>query len=200
MPRPLRTAAGRPVSFAESSGQCSCASELSPAGLWNCGASLHDWPKRRHARSRAIVRTAVRSSARRMATVILQTFQVCNPPAPARSIHEWTRSPRIARLKLAEINRIEGLHEELSSLPGFKTSDYQPGARRGEIVAGIRSEDLTKLTYPDESFDLVLLGNAGARPRPVGGFAGDRACPGSRWSPYLHRPPVAGCSPDVRGS
>ena len=95
-------------------------------------------------------------AARRMAAVILQNFQVGNPPAPVRSIHEWTRSPQIARLKIAEINRIEGLHEELACLPGFQASDYHPGARPGEIVAGIRSEDLTDLTYPDDSFDLVL--------------------------------------------
>jgi SAM-dependent methyltransferase len=101
----------------------------------NCGASLR---------------------ARRMAAVILQNFQVGNPPVPVRSIHEWTRSQEIARLKIAEINRIEGLHEELACLPGFQASDYHPGARPGEIVAGIRSEDLTHLTYPDDSLDLVL--------------------------------------------
>jgi Methyltransferase domain len=94
--------------------------------------------------------------ARRMAAVILQTFQVGNPPAPVRSIHEWTLSPHIDRLNIAEINRIEGLHEELSNLPGFRASDYHPGARPGQIVAGIRSEDLTDLTYADDSFDLVL--------------------------------------------
>ncbi len=94
--------------------------------------------------------------ARRMAAVILQNFQVGTPAAPVRSIHEWTRSPQIARLKIAEINRIEGLHKELACLPGFQASDYHPGARPGEIVAGIRSEDITDLTYPDDSFDLVL--------------------------------------------
>ncbi len=94
--------------------------------------------------------------ARRMAAVILQSFEVGPPPAPVRSIHEWTRSPQIARLKIAEINRIEGLHEELAGLPGFQASDYHFGARPGEIVAGIRSEDLSDLTFPDDSFDLVL--------------------------------------------
>ncbi len=94
--------------------------------------------------------------ARRIAAVILQNFPVGNPPAPARSIHEWARFQEIARLKIAEINRIEGLHEELAGLPGIQASDYQPGASPGEIVAGIRSEDLTHLTYPEGSFDLVL--------------------------------------------
>lgn len=94
--------------------------------------------------------------ARRMAQVILQTFQVANPPAPARSIHVWARSPQIGRLRIAEINRTEGLHEQLAGLPEFQGSDYQPGARPGEISDGIRSEDLTHLTYPDDSFDLVL--------------------------------------------
>ena len=73
-----------------------------------------------------------------MAAVILQTFQVGRPPAPFHSIHEWAQSPQIARLKIAEINRIEGLHDELVGLPGFQASDYHPGARPGEIVAGIR--------------------------------------------------------------
>ena len=65
--------------------------------------------------------------------------------------------PQIARLKIAEINRIEGLHEELAGLPGFQASDYDPGARPGEIVAGIRLEDLSDLTYPDDSFISALM-------------------------------------------
>jgi len=94
--------------------------------------------------------------ARRIAAVILQSFHAGNPPAPACSIRAWTRHPEVARLKIAEINRIEGLHEELAGLPGFQASDYHPGASPGEIVAGARSEDLSQLTYPDASFDLVL--------------------------------------------
>ncbi len=101
----------------------------------SCGAKLH---------------------AHRMAAVILETYQAGTPGAPVRSIHEWTRSPQIARLRIAEINRIEGLHEHLSNLPGFCASEYHPGARPGAIVAGTRSEDLERLTYPDDSFDLVL--------------------------------------------
>ena len=56
----------------------------------------------------------------------------------------------------AEINRIEGVHETLSGLPALASSDFTPGAAPGEFVSGVRSEDLTRLTYPDASFDLVL--------------------------------------------
>jgi SAM-dependent methyltransferase len=94
--------------------------------------------------------------ARRLAAVILATYPVGNPPAPSRSIHEWVRAREIAPLRIAEINRIEGLHEGLSYLPGFLSSDYQPGATPGEVVAGIRSEDLANLTYPSEYFDILL--------------------------------------------
>ena len=38
----------------------------------------------------------------------------------------------------------------------FSSSDFRPGAVPGSIVDGVRSEDLTRLTYPDASFDLVL--------------------------------------------
>ena len=138
-PRRVCTAGGRLVSSAGSSGRCSFAGESSPAGSWNCGASLHGWPKPWHARSRAIARAAVPSlRARRMAAVILQNFQVGRPPAPVRSIHEWTRSPQIARLKIAEINRIEGLHEELAGLPGFqpRTTTLVPGRARSSRGSG----------------------------------------------------------------
>ena len=94
---------------------------------------------------------------RRIAAVILKSFPIGAPTAPARSIREWTRSPQAAQLRIAEINRIDGLHQELSNLPGFSglgLSAQVPG--RGEMVAGVRSEDLTALTYPDASFDLVL--------------------------------------------
>ncbi|MGC8642262.1 MAG: class I SAM-dependent methyltransferase [Isosphaeraceae bacterium] len=101
-------------------------------------------------------RCGAKLRARRMAEVILQTYPVGSPPAPARSLAEWTRSQEAQRLRVAEINLIEGLHEQLTGLPSFRFADYRPGAAAGEIVDGIRSEDLTRLTYPDASFDLVL--------------------------------------------
>jgi SAM-dependent methyltransferase len=94
--------------------------------------------------------------ARRMARVILRIYQVGSTPAPARSLAEWAASPQIRRLRVAEINRIEGIHEQLAILPGFRPSDYQPGTRAGELLRGIRSEDLTRLTYESDAFDLVL--------------------------------------------
>ncbi len=94
--------------------------------------------------------------ARRIAEVMLQMFPVGTPPAPVRSIRDWVRSAEAARLRIAEINRIEGLHDALSVLPGFQASDYHPGAAPGTVVDGVRSEDLCRLTYPDSSFDLLL--------------------------------------------
>ncbi len=87
---------------------------------------------------------------------MLNLYPVGNPPAPARSIVEWVDRPEIRLLRIAEINRIEGLHDPLSGLPGFAGSDYQPGAAPGVVVDGIRSEDLMKLTYQDGCFDLIL--------------------------------------------
>jgi SAM-dependent methyltransferase len=93
---------------------------------------------------------------RRIAQVVLELYPVENPPAPARSIAEWVECAESRLLRIAEINRIEGLHDPLARMPGFISSDYQLGAAPGLVVEGIRSEDLTRLTYPDASFDLVL--------------------------------------------
>ena len=73
-----------------------------------------------------------------------------------RSLAEWALAPAARALKIAEINRIDGLHELLAGLPYASCSEYDPGSSDGPPADGIRSEDLTRLTYGDESFDLVL--------------------------------------------
>jgi SAM-dependent methyltransferase len=94
--------------------------------------------------------------ARRLARVLLETYPVGEPPQPARSVADWVRYPEAQAMRVAEINRIDGLHEVLAPLPRLAASDFTPGAAPGEIVDGIRNEDLTRLTYPDACFDLVL--------------------------------------------
>jgi SAM-dependent methyltransferase len=94
--------------------------------------------------------------ARRLAQVLLQTYPVGMPPRPARSVADWVQHSEAQALRVAEINRIDGLHEVLRTLPHLSGSDFTPSADRGKAAGGVRSEDLTRLTYPDEDFDLVL--------------------------------------------
>jgi hypothetical protein len=94
--------------------------------------------------------------ARRLARVLLDLYPVGDPPAPARSARDWARHPEVQPLRVAEINRIEGLHDALRRLPNFAYSEYREGAARGDVIDGVRCEDLTRLTYPNASFDLVL--------------------------------------------
>jgi len=94
--------------------------------------------------------------ARRLAQVLLQTYPVGTPPRPARSVADWVRHPEARALRVAEINRIDGLHEVLGTLPHLAASDFTPDAAPGATAGGVRSEDLTRLSYPDGAFDLVL--------------------------------------------
>lgn len=41
------------------------------------------------------------------------------------------------------------------SFPHFSFSEYMPGRIAGETYDGIRNEDVQRLTFPDESFDVV---------------------------------------------
>ncbi len=93
---------------------------------------------------------------RRIAQAVLALYPIGIPPAPAPTLARWVEHPEIQALRIAEINRIDGLHEILGHLPHFVASDYRPGAEPGSVVDGVRSEDLTRLTYPDAAFDLVL--------------------------------------------
>jgi SAM-dependent methyltransferase len=92
---------------------------------------------------------------RRLAQVLLRLYPVGHPPAPARSLARWVEYPETQALRVAEINRIDGLHDVLMRLPQFWSSEYHHGAKPGSIVGGVRCEDLTRLTYADASFDLV---------------------------------------------
>lgn len=93
---------------------------------------------------------------RRLARALLDAVPVGTPPAPARSVARWVRRLEVRGLRVAEINRIEGLHDQLRRLPGHAYSDFRADVPPGAVVAGVRSEDLTRLTYPDAAFDLVL--------------------------------------------
>lgn len=84
---------------------------------------------------------------RRLASVILERF----PAGRSKSIAQWVNQREIQDLRIAEINGIAGLTKWLQTLPNHRYSEYQP-----EPSKRIPHEDLTKLTYGDQSFDLVL--------------------------------------------
>jgi SAM-dependent methyltransferase len=97
-----------------------------------------------------------RLRGRRLAQVMLDLYPVGNPPAPARSLADWTNAPESQALRIAEINRIDGLHEYLAQMPHFASSDYDASSSHESMQPAVRSEDLTRLTYADEFFDLIL--------------------------------------------
>lgn len=92
--------------------------------------------------------------ARRIASVLLELYPVRG--SRVASLRDWARDPSIQQLRIAEINRVDGLHEALREHPNFAPSDYLPGEPPGAVVDGVRNEDLCRLTYSDASFDLVI--------------------------------------------
>jgi SAM-dependent methyltransferase len=75
------------------------------------------------------------------------------------SVAELVGQSSFRRLDVAEINTIGSmgsLHPFLARLPRLAFSEYHGPRRLGEIVKGSRNEDVSRLTYGDESFDLVV--------------------------------------------
>jgi SAM-dependent methyltransferase len=79
-----------------------------------------------------------------------------SPASPPMSLRMWAKHPNTQPLRVAELNRIDGVHQALANLPNLSFSDFQPNVQRGSYADGVRNEDLVALTYPDASFDLVL--------------------------------------------
>jgi SAM-dependent methyltransferase len=94
--------------------------------------------------------------ARRIAQILLNTYAPEGSDGPDASVAGWVRREAVRSLRIAEINRIDGLHEVLAALPNLAYSEYDAGAEPGSVANGVRCEDSTRLTYADASFDLVL--------------------------------------------
>jgi len=76
-----------------------------------------------------------------------------------QSVAQLVKQPNFRNLDVAEINTIGALgslHILLAQLPHLSFSEYFGSDRLGEMINGTRNEDLCRLTYSDESFDLVL--------------------------------------------
>jgi SAM-dependent methyltransferase len=91
---------------------------------------------------------------RRIADVLRSLFgpETC-------SVAELVCQPRFRQLDIAEINAIGAvgaLHPFLARIPSLAFSEYRGPERLGQIVNGVRNEDICNLTYADSSFDLVL--------------------------------------------
>lgn len=75
------------------------------------------------------------------------------------SVRALTDARAFRALAVAEINTIGALgalHAQLARLPGLAFSEYRGPDGLGEVVDGVRNEDVCGLTYADASFDLVL--------------------------------------------
>ena len=106
-----------------------------------------------HKESNDCAHCGAKLRVRRLAAVLLDLYPT---EPPVRSVAKWTRSKSTQALRIAEINRVDGLHDRLRRLPAHVFSDFFEGTEPGEFVIGVRHEDLTCLTYPDESFDLII--------------------------------------------
>lgn len=91
---------------------------------------------------------------RRFAAVLLDLYA-----ERSATFAELIREPGFRELRIAEINGIGSvgsMHAFLAQLPRLVYSEYLGTERLGQIVNGVRNEDLHDLTYADGSFDLVL--------------------------------------------
>lgn len=68
----------------------------------------------------------------------------------ARSLRAATADRRCRRVAIAEINSAANLHKYLSRCAGLRYSEY------GSTDPSVPSEDLTRLSYPDASFDIAI--------------------------------------------
>ena len=92
---------------------------------------------------------------RRLAAVLMQTFAE-RSGLSCKSFAELLENKGFRDLKMAEINACGALHSYLKDHPNLSYSEWLPHAEPGEVHDGVRCEDLQRLTYPDNYFDIIL--------------------------------------------
>jgi SAM-dependent methyltransferase len=121
------------------------------AELWGLSPRLVEAFARKE--SLACASCGAKLRARRMAETIRDLYGI---DVPCPSLAAWSARPGSRTLRIAEINRIDGLHESIASLPNLRLSEFSQGAPAGSVVDGVAAEDLMRLSYDDRTFDLVL--------------------------------------------
>lgn len=74
----------------------------------------------------------------------------------ATSVRELAHDEGFRSQSIFEPGVLGPFREYFAALPDYQISDYWPDVPRGEDRNGVRCEDLMRLTFPDERFDLVI--------------------------------------------
>ncbi len=109
-----------------------------------------------HKESDLCVWCGAKRRGRRLARTLLDLYPAGASARPATSIAAWIRDPAIAALDILEVNAVDGLHAYLSRMPRAVATEFDADAPAGAVRNGVRNEDLTRLTFDDASFDLVV--------------------------------------------
>lgn len=89
----------------------------------------------------------------------------------ASALAELIESPVFAELRILEPGVLGPFRDLLSPLPGYETCEYWSDVPLGGYKDGVRCEDLTSLTYSDETFDLIITSDIFEHVRhPLVGF------------------------------
>ncbi|HEU0264706.1 MAG TPA: methyltransferase domain-containing protein, partial [Geobacterales bacterium] len=124
---------------------------IDPGTCTVCGKQVVFAAKRQDFSLRETQCPACKASQRTrdLAQVILDTF------GGSSSVSESL--PALQQLSIYEAAASGPLHELLKALPGYVCSEFYDDVPRGGIgSAGVRCEDLERLTFADASFDLVI--------------------------------------------
>jgi len=85
-------------------------------------------------------------------------YTLCKSVVERRSHFESVaKMSKLSQMSIYNTEASGPLHAYLSQIPGYVCSEYFGSEyAAGEMVGGIRHEDLTKLSFPDNSLDVVI--------------------------------------------
>lgn len=113
---------------------------------WQLGPDWHRWMDQREGSRCARCGASLRSG--QLATALVGEMNRL-AGSSARHLKEACRDARVQRLAIAEINSAGNLHKHLARCRGLRYSEY------GSQDPAVPSEDLTRLSYADASFDIA---------------------------------------------
>lgn len=87
-------------------------------------------------------------------------YVACRSAFARRSTRSLADMARRGGLSVFNTEARGAVHRTLSPMAGYVASEYLgPSLQPGQVVGGVRHEDLQRLSFADDSFDLVLSGD-----------------------------------------